>query len=64
MSWWCDDRGSSVVKDRLSYAGEERFSKVDRKPAGGSTNILEGQGITKGIEAAGCITERYNRRWV
>ena len=35
MSWWCDDRGSSVVKDRLSYAGEERFSKVDRKPAGG-----------------------------
>ena len=35
MSWWRDDRGSSVVKDRLSCAKEKRFSKLDRKPAGG-----------------------------
>ena len=49
-NWWCDDRGTSVAKDRLSYAEENIFSKLEGNLQGGKTTTLKGQSTTKGIE--------------
>ena len=58
MSWWECDPKNGVVKDRLSCAGEKRFSKLDKKLAGGRHQNPEGTGYSKKYSRYGGFSKK------